>query len=236
YRQILSVAPGHFDATHLLGVALVQRRQVVAGEQLLAKALKLNPNDPSVLNNHGLALHELKRFDEALASYDRALAMRPDYADALSNRGLTLEELKRFEEALASYDKAIALKPDYAEAFNNRGHSRLLAGRFKEGWIDYEWRWETKGFLSKRPNIKAPTWQGEDLSRRHLLVFFEQGLGDIIQFVRYLPLLAERKCKITFFAPEKLARLLRPSIHPVEIVSTLNDVQGVDFQIALMSL
>jgi hypothetical protein len=147
-----------------------------------------------------------------------------------------LGELKRFDEALASYDKAIALRPDHAEAFNNRAHSRLLAGRYKEGWADYEWRWETKNFPSKRPNIRVPTWQGEDLSGRHLLVFSEQGLGDAIQFVRYLPLLTERKCKITFLAPAKLARLLRPSIQPVEVVDTLNTIQGIDFQVALMSL
>ena len=79
-------------------------------------------------------------------------------------------------------------------------------------------------------------WQGEDLSGRHLLVFSEQGLGDAIQFVRYLPLLAERKCKITVLAPAKLARLLRPSIQPVETIDVLNTVEGIDFQVALMSL
>ena len=68
-----------------------------------------------------IPLHELKRFAEALASYDRALAVRPDYAEALSNRGTTLHELKRFPEALASYDRALAVRPDYAEALYNRG-------------------------------------------------------------------------------------------------------------------
>jgi len=105
-----------------------------------------------------------------------------------------------------------------------------LIGRYKEGWTDYEWRWEAGYF----PNV--PLWQGEDLKGRHLLVFSEQGLGDVIQFVRYLPLLAERKCKISFLAPAKLVRLLRPSIQPMEIVSALNGVQGIDFQVALMSL
>src|SRR5262249_25340170 len=123
-----------------------------------------------------------------------------------------------------------------AEGYCNRAQLELLAGRYKEGWSDYEWRWEAKDFSSKRPDLKVPTWQGEDLSGRYLLVFEEQGLGDVIQFVRYLPLLAERKCKITFLVPAKLARLLRPSIQPVEIVSALNDVQGTDFQVALMSL
>ena len=303
YRKILKGAADRFDATYLLGVVLLQRHQLVEGERLLAKATKLNPNDPNAHCNHGLALHELMRFDEALASYDRAIALRPeaeilsdrgillhklkrfeeavasydqaialkpgfadafssrgvalrelkrfdealtscdkaialrpDYAEAFSNRGNVLQELKRLDEALASFDRAIALKPDYAEGYMNRAHCRLLVGRYEEGWNDYEWRWGTKEFASKQPDLKVPSWQGEDLSRRHLLVFSEQGLGDIIQFVRYLPFLAECKCKITFLVPEKLTRLLRPSLQPVEIVSTLDNVQGVDFQIALMSL
>src|SRR5262249_51868148 len=159
------------------------------------------------------------------ASYDRAIALKPDYAEGFYNRGNALHELERFDEALASYDRAIALKPDYAEAFHNRSHGRLLTGQYKEGWGDYEWPWGPKEFPSRRLNIQVPTWQGEELAGRHLLVFGEQGLGDAIQFVRYLPLLAERKCKITFLAPAKLVRLLRPSIESVEIIDTLNTVQ-----------
>jgi tetratricopeptide (TPR) repeat protein len=304
YREILEVAPDHFEATHLLGAALVQRRQLIEAERLLAKALEIKPNNPIVLHNRGVALQELTRFEEALASYDKAIRLKPDFAGAFYNRGnclqklrrieaalasyekaialkpdhaeafnnlgliyqelkrfdealasydkaimlsprfaeflinraLALQELNRLDEALASYDKAISLKPDFADGFRNRALCRLLTSRCKEGWIDYEWRWESKDFPSKRPDIKLPTWQGEDLLGRHLLVFSEQGLGDAIQFARYLPLLAERKARITFLAPAKLARLLRPSMKPVEIVSTLNNVQGIDFQVALMSL
>src|SRR5262249_28341355 len=149
---------------------------------------------PEAFSNRGNALTELKRFDEALASYDKAIALKPDYAEAFSNRGTALKDLKRLDEALASYDKAIALKPDYADGYMNRGFGRLLAGQCKEGWPDYEWRWEAKDFPSKRPTINVPMWQGENLLGRHLLVFSEQGLGDVIQFVRYLPVFAERKC------------------------------------------
>ena len=69
-----------------------------------------------------ITLRELKRFEEALVSYDRALTVRPDFAEALSNRGLILHELKRFEEALASYDRALIVQPDSAEALYNRGN------------------------------------------------------------------------------------------------------------------
>ena len=71
--------------------------------------------------NRGVALRDLKRFDDELASYDRALALEPDYPEALNNRGVALRELKRFDDALASFDRALALDPDYANALNNRG-------------------------------------------------------------------------------------------------------------------
>jgi tetratricopeptide (TPR) repeat protein len=159
-----------------------------------------------------------------LASYDQAIALTPDYAEAFCSGGATLQALKRLDEALACYDKAIALNPHYADAYMNRALIRLLMGRYHEGWPDNEWRWPVQDCASKRPNIKTPTWQGENLSWRRILVFSEQGLGDVIQFVRFLLLLAERKCKITFLAPAKLVYLLRPSSDQIEIISELRGV------------
>ena len=83
-------------------------------------------------------LRELKRFEEALASYERVLALKPDNADAFNNRGSALGELKRFDEALASFDKAIALKPGFAEAFNNRGTVLRELKRFEEALASYD--------------------------------------------------------------------------------------------------
>ncbi len=93
---------------------------------------------PRRCQNRGLALHELQRFEEALASYDRALTVQPDYAEALQNRGNTLHELKRFEEALASYERALTLRPDYAKALQNRGNALKELKRFEEALASYD--------------------------------------------------------------------------------------------------
>jgi tetratricopeptide (TPR) repeat protein len=120
YRSLLAQNPGHFDATHLLGVIFLQRRQFAAAEQQIARAISLNPDFADAHNNRGAALNSLGRFDEALASFDRAMALRPDYPEAANNRGNALKGLGRPDEALACYDKAIALKTDYPDALRNR--------------------------------------------------------------------------------------------------------------------
>lgn len=126
YREVLKLAPDHFDALHLSGVADLQTGKLEAGLALIDRALAVRPGSAPAHNNRGNALKDLKRPDEALASYDQALALRPDYADAHNNRGNILLAREHWAEALASYDRALALTPGDAELYNNRGNA--LAG------------------------------------------------------------------------------------------------------------
>lgn len=132
YRQILVVLPDHFDSRQLLGAVFLQRGNHAEALRHIELALKRNPDNVFVLNNHGIVLERLKRFQEALARFERAIALRPDYAEAHSNRGNVLKALRRFDEALASYDRAIALRPDFADAYSNRGDVLCELKRFDE--------------------------------------------------------------------------------------------------------
>jgi Flp pilus assembly protein TadD len=236
YDKAIALKSDFAEAFCNRGGALQELKRFDEAVASYDQAIALKPDSAEAFCNRGLALQELNRFDDAVASYDTAIALRPDYAEAFCSRGTTLQALKRLNEALASYDKTIALKPDYADGYRNRALVRLLMGRYREGWSDYEWRWGAKGSPSRRLDINVPTWQGEDLTGRHLLVFSEQGLGDVIQFVRYLPLLTKPEGKITFLVPAKLTRLLRPSIQAVEIIGGLNEAHHLDLQVALLSL
>jgi protein O-GlcNAc transferase len=138
YEDILKQRPYHFDALHFLGVIAYQTKNLHQAEELIGKAIKVNPNDAATYSNRGIALQDLKRLDEALASYDKAIALKPDYAEACNNRGNALKDLKRLDEALASYDKAIALKPAYAEAYNNRGIALKDLKHFDEALASYD--------------------------------------------------------------------------------------------------
>jgi protein O-GlcNAc transferase len=138
YRDILKVAPDHFDALHLLGILKQQQNQSSEALALIGAALLKRPNEVKALSNYGAVLVELKRFDEALPYYYKAIALKPDYAEGYYNLGIALNELKRFIEALASYDRGIALKPDYAEAFNNRGNTLTELKRLDDALASYD--------------------------------------------------------------------------------------------------
>ncbi|MEF8733036.1 MAG: FkbM family methyltransferase [Candidatus Accumulibacter meliphilus] len=236
YDRALTIKPDYAEAYSNRGNTLHELKRLNEALVCYDRALKIKPDYAGACNNRGITLKTLKRLDEALASFDRALKIKPDYAEAYSNRGNTLLELKRLDEALACYDRALKIKPDYAEAYLNCGMLKLLGGNYREGWLDYEWRWKTAGFSSKCAKINARAWQGEDIAGRSILVFSEQGLGDEIQFARYLPLLAQRGAKVTFFGSAQLIPLFQRQSTQVEFVSSLGLRKSFDFQCPLMSL
>jgi protein O-GlcNAc transferase len=121
YEEILRQRPKHFDALHLLGVVACQTGNFSRGEELIAQAIKVDRSNTLAYLNRGNALKELKRFDDALACYNKAISLNSGLVDAHANRSIVLYYLKRLDEALGSYDRTIALKPDHAEAYNNRG-------------------------------------------------------------------------------------------------------------------
>src|SRR5262249_16621398 len=100
--------------------------------------LGVDPSSASAYSNRGSALKELKRFDDALASYDSALALKTDHPEVLFNRGTILQELERFEEALVSFDRALAVKPDYPDALINRGSALQSLDRLEEALASYD--------------------------------------------------------------------------------------------------
>jgi protein O-GlcNAc transferase len=138
YKTVLAHQPQHFDALHLLGLLALQCDQALTGLELIGKALQINPTSCAAHLNMGNALRSLRRFNDALASYDRAIAIKPDYAEALNNRGVTLEDLGRLPDALASFEQALHLKPDYVDALSNRGNACRAMKRSAEALTSYE--------------------------------------------------------------------------------------------------
>ncbi|WP_210332598.1 tetratricopeptide repeat protein [Methylosinus sp. H3A] len=236
YDRALSINPDYVDAVINRGNALQELGRLDGALAAYDKALSIKPSYAVALVNRGGALQELKRFAEALASYDHALSIKPDFTEAHYNRGNALLELKRLDEASASYDKALSIQPDYADALYNRGLLALLRGDFIAGWSGYESRWDRKKAPRRGLLISCPTWGGEDVVGKRIIVYDEQGLGDVIQFCRYFLYLAASGADVTFFVRYRLLGLMRHSIAGVRFVPSLPEGEAFDYQCALLSL
>ena len=137
YRKLLAQHPQDAAVLNLLGAVEIQRRHPDAAIAYLDRAIAINGNSAAAHCNRGVALQDLRRFEESLASYDRALAIRSDLHEVLNNRGVVLRELKRFPDALASYDRALTILPAYAEAHNNRGNVLRDLARLEDALTAY---------------------------------------------------------------------------------------------------
>ena len=173
------------------------------------KALTSKPDYTDAYLNMGNALRELGRPDAAAVSFQKAIVLDHDLFEAHNNLGNVLMKQDQLEAAAASYATAIGLKPDNPGAHKNLGIISLLQGDFETGWPEYSWRRLEDDPVFKVRNYKQPFWNGEDLTGKTIFVYPEQGLRDIIQFVRYLPMVRERGGYVAFDVPLSMVRLFR---------------------------
>jgi Tfp pilus assembly protein PilF len=235
FDKALVHCPGHTEALNSRGNAL---RALDRHEEALESydaALAVRRDFAEAHNNRGVTLYRLGRFTEALASYDRAIALSPDRTEAFNNRGVALKELRRIPEALASYHQARQLAPDYADAHWNEALLRLLIGDFSVGLAKYEWRWKRKSFTSPRRSFREPQWAGSDCRGRTILLYGEQGFGDVIQFCRYVPIVVARGAMVILEVAEPLCGLMG-SLGAAQVLPSGARLPAIDLHCPLMSL
>ena len=199
-------------------------------------AIAVRPDDAIAHHNRGNALLDPRRPAEAIESHDRAIACKPDSAETYAARGNALWELRRPEAAFASFQTAMALKPGYADAGWNSGLCLLRMGRLEQGWPLFEWRKKLDRHPSNR-SYPRPLWSGEqDILGKNLFIYWEQGLGDTIQFCRYAALAEARGARVIMEVQPSLRGLLTQIGASIQIIVPGEEPPEFDFHCPMLSL
>jgi Tfp pilus assembly protein PilF len=221
-----------------LGVVLDALKQQDQAGESFRRALALKPNYPEAHNNYAGFLAADGKLDEAIAEYNIAVQQKPDYPDAWDNLGSTLRKAMRFDEALAAYDKAIELQPNFAYSHYNRGTLKLMLGQMThDAWEDYEWRWRSPTFGHPLRTFGGkPAWNGSELAGKTILFHAEQGLGDVLQFVRFASIIADHGGRVIVEAQPELITLLEEVPGVSSVVPRGSPLPDFDVHLPMLSI
>jgi Flp pilus assembly protein TadD len=209
FRRAIAINPASSQAHNNLGSVLGKQGRLEEAENYCRRAIELDPNLATAYYNLGNVLHKVCRLDEAVESLRRAIALQPENAESHNGLGAVLTGQGKIEEAFASLRKAIRLAPDHADAHFNYGFALLLDGQLAEGWTELEWRLQRRGM--QLPEVSQARWTGDSLSGRTIWLRSEQGLGDTLALIRYVPLIAEQAAEIITEVPRALLPILEQS-------------------------
>lgn len=223
----------HSNRGNILKELLRYEEAIIA----LDRAIALLPDYAEAYSNKGNVLQEMHRYDEALLLYDKAIGLQPNYAEAYSNKGNALRLLNRHEEAMDCYDKSTAINPQYVDAYWHKALSQLPRGDFQNGWQNYEARW----FKSNPVSLNFVEILRLDslcnIKGKNILIWAEQGLGDSLQFCRYIEPLYLMGAQITFLVPQLLLNCFESLRKFCNLVTNLeSSLTRFEYQSPLLSL
>jgi tetratricopeptide (TPR) repeat protein len=185
------------------------------------RAAQLAPDDAAAQMALGNASQQTARFDQAAASYRRAVTLDPELFGAQHNLALTLWKMGSIDESIQVFDKILARLPDATEAKVDRAFALLTRGQYEQGFADYELRDQLPRF-AERIDKSRQRWDGSDPAGKTIVIINDQGMGDLIQFIRYALLLADRGAKIWVACPQ----ILEPIALSVRGVVGIVDAQA----------
>jgi len=189
FRKAILLDPDFAEAHANLGMVLDERGMTGEAEHHYRHSISVNPFIARTHMNLGVLLAGRKRFEEAQAEYRQALDLMPDSPEAWTNLGVLQACRKQEREAEQSYRTAIELDPGHRAAYFNLSYLLLRQGRYDEGWQCFERR---RWYVNLENSLRCPRWKGEPLGGRTILIGFEAGHGDMIQFCRYAAVLKKK--------------------------------------------
>ena len=235
-RRAAALAPGLSAARMMLGSACAAQRRWDEAEAAYRAALDRAPGYGAAWGNLGSLLAGLGRFEEALAAFAKAAERGLSGPSLWSARGNALLAMACPVEALADFDRLLEVRPDDAGMRWNRGFARLLAGDCEGGWPEFDWRRHDARAEPPWRRFAQPTWTGGDIAGRTILLYAEQGLGDTLQFVRYVPLVAERGARVILEVQPPLMSVLSGLPGVERLIARGDPLPDFDLECPLMSL
>jgi tetratricopeptide (TPR) repeat protein len=243
YCELIERFPSLPDPYNNLAVLLKSQRRLPAAIACLKRALQLAPNSGPIHSNLGNLQWMALEFEDSMASFRRALALDPNRPEVHHNLGLLHFSLCNYRAAIECYDRSLALAPGGRLVQWDRALALLADGDYGRGFAAYDVRFDLEdpsmGFDRKLRRVRSmpmPLWQGEEIAGRTIYVYAEQGLGDTLQFARFVPSIARLGARIIFDVPADLARLLAnfPGVAQLRVEG--NEIPKADFHLPLMSV
>ena len=237
FTEIISNHPDCFEALIARGITFGHTRQFSAAIDDFSIAIRANPNSAEAFYNRGVVHEKLHQFESAIDDYSISIKLNPHDYKSYNNRGVALRETKRFEAALKDFEKSIKINPDFAEGNYNKSLTLLSVGTLEEGFKLFEYRWKTAHFKSHCRHFSKPLWLGDDdLTGKTILIYSEQGLGDSIQFCRYIKFFEEMECQVLLEIEKPLISLMQSLLPRECIFEKGSSLPKFDFHCPLMSL
>ena len=239
YDQAIAIDPSRAEPYYKRANALKDTGRLQEALAGYNQAIERKPDYAYAFCNRAFVQQSLGLLSEALAGYDQAIAIDPNDPLAHNNRALLLQLMYRWDEALAGYERAIAINPSYADAHFNRSLTALYLGDFATGWPEFEWRRK----VAQRLNISTlrdftqPQWLGDPpIAGKRLLVYSEMGLGDALQFCRYVSLAAMQGATVILEVQPSLVSLLKTLEGASQVIPQGSPLPPFDYHCPLMSL
>jgi len=234
YRQAIALAPAFAAAHNNLGILLAEAERHADALASFEAALRLDPGNADARHNRGAMVAALHRDEEALPDFHAAIAAAPHEAEYHNSLGASLAVLGRTDEALACYEQALVLEESHAWAHFNRSQAWLLKGEWRRGFA--EWEWRKKLPKAGTREWKAWEWRGSVMPAGTVLVHCEQGLGDTLQFIRFVRSVKSRVGRVVVECQRPLLPLLSRCDFIDELVAKGDPLPAHDAQVSLLSL